>query len=168
MSSDAPGTDPDPPRRNRDDELLADPPVGDHHRGRLAGYEAGRGARRLLIAGILVGLVGTSAAWFWYVTREPPPPRPRQFQLPEGTDLSSRPRVFTWSEGKAQLGLSREPPGVDTVELPDRTLRLAPGSDLARFKVVVTSGATASLDVLAGEVVEELKPGASPLLPPPK
>lgn len=169
MSRDAPGIDEPRPASapsSRDDELLADPPQGEHHRGRLAGYEAGRGARRLLLLGLLVGLVGTAGAWFWYVTREPPPPRPRQFQLPAGTDASERPRVFTWSEGKAQLGLSREPPGVEAVELPDRTLRLAPGSDLARFKVVVADGATSVLEVLSGAVVEELKPGATPLLTP--
>lgn len=166
----APATDPRPiesaPARSRDDELLADPPQGEHHRGRLAGYEAGRGARRLLFVGLMIGFVGTFAAWLWYATREPPQSRTRQFQLPAGTDLAARPRVFTWSEGKAQLGLSREPPGVDTVELPDRTLRLAPGSELARFKVVVKDGRTEALDVLSGAVLEELKPGAPPLLAP--
>lgn len=175
MSSDqpdsdgAPGPDTDwrpvaaPPASARDDELLPDPPRGDYHRGRLAGYGAARSVRLVLLACLGTLLVATTVVW--YLWARPAPPS-RQFQLPPGTDLAARPRVFTWSEGKARLGLSREPPGVDTVELPDRTLRLAPGSDLAQFKVVVENGHTRALEVVSGEVVEELKPGAAPLLTP--
>lgn len=153
------------PLRDRDDELLADPPIGEHHRGRFAGYGAGRGARLALLVGIGVLFVATSVVWyFWARGGRESGVVVRQFQLPEGTDLSERPRVFIWSEGKARLGLSREPPGVDTVELPDRTLRLAAGSDLAQFKVVVEGGRTSALEVVSGKVVEELKPGAAPLL----
>lgn len=72
--------------------------------------------------------------------------------------------MLTWSEGKARLGLSREPPGVHTIELPDRTLTLADGVDMAQFKVVVEAGKTTALEVLSGEIVEQLKPGAAPLL----
>lgn len=157
----------EPPRSARDDELLAELPPADYHRGRLAGYDAGRRARIVLLACLGVLLVGTTVAWYVYATAEPAP-RSRQFQLPPGTDLSERPRVLTWSEGKARLGLSREPPGVDTIELPDRTLRLAEGADMAQFKLVVEGGKTVALEVVSGEVrdvVEELKPGAAPLLP---
>lgn len=170
MSPDQPGPGPDtdwrpverPPPGARDDELLADPPQGEHHRGRFAGYGAGRGARLALLACLGVLLVATTVAWYLWAAR--PKPAARQFQLPPGTDLSTRPRVLTWSEGKARLGLSREPPGVDTVELPDRTLRLAGGSDLAQFKVIVEGQRTVALDVVSGAIVEELKPGAEPLL----
>lgn len=156
----------DPPRSARDDELLAVLPPADYHRGRLAGYDAGRRARLALLVGLAVLLVATTVAWYFYATAEPKPaPARRQFQLPAGTDLDARPRVLTWSEGKARLGLSREPPGVDTVELPDRTLRLAPGADMAQFKVVVEAGKTVALDIVSGDVVEELKPDAAPLLP---
>ena len=157
---------PPPPASARDDELLPDPSRGEHHRGRLAGYEAGRRARRLLMIGLGFAFLATASIWIWYANRESS--RSRQFQLPPGTDLSTRPRVFTWSEGKAQLGLSREPPGVEAVELPDRTLRLAAGSDLARFRVDVAGGETKTLYVVSGEIVEELKPGARPLLPAPR
>lgn len=153
----------DPPKPARDDELLAELPPADYNRGRLAGYDAGRRARRALLAGLGILLVGTCVGWYFYVTAERAPTS-RQFQLPPGTDLSARPRVLTWSQGKARLGLSREPPGVDTVELPDRTLRLADGSDMAQFKVVVEDGKTTALEVVSGVVVEELKPGAAPLI----
>jgi hypothetical protein len=154
------------PRSERDDELLADPPPSDYNRGRLAGYEAGRRARMILLAGLGVLLVATTVGWYVYATAEPPPPAaPKQFQLPPGTDVAARPRTMTWSEGKARLGLSREAPGVDTIELPDRTLRLPEGADKALFNVVVEAGKTTALDVVSGQVAEELKPGAAPLLP---
>jgi hypothetical protein len=165
-----PGSDPDwrpvtpPPASARDDELLADPPRGEHHRGRLGGYGAGRAARLALLASLSILLVATTVVW--YLWARPAPPRGRQFQLPPGTDIAARPRVLTWSQGKARLGLGREPPGVEAVELPDRTLRLADGSDLAQFKVVVEDGRTVTLEVVSGAIVEELKPGAAPLLPP--
>lgn len=153
------------PAGPRDDELLADPPLGEHHRGRFAGYNAGRRARLVLLSCIAVATLITAALWLRWA-REERPSGPRQFQLPPGTDISDRPRVFTWSEGKARLGLSREPPGVETVELPDRTLRLAPGCDMAQFKVVVAAGQTTALQVVSGTVVEDLRPGALPLLKP--
>jgi hypothetical protein len=155
------------PRSTRDDELLAVLPPSDYNRGRLAGYDAGRRARVALLVSLGVLLLATTVGWYFYATREPAPApaASRQYQLPPGTDISARPRVLTWSQGKARLGLSREPPGVDTVELPDRTLRLAPGADMAQFKVLVEDGKTTALEVVSGEAVEELKPGAAPLLP---
>lgn len=153
-----------PPAGPRDDELLADPPQGEYHRGRFAGYGAGRRARRALLICIGLLLIVTTVVWYQWATRERPRATVRQFQLPAGTDLDDRPRVLTWSEGKARLGLSREPPGVHTIELPDRTLRLAAGSDQAQFKVIVEDGKTTALDIISGVVVEDLQPGAAPLV----
>lgn len=153
-----------PPTSERDDELLPDPPAGEHHLGRLAGYRAARKVRLVLLACLAV--LFTVTAVVWYQWARPAPASSRQFQLPPGTDLSARPRVLTWSSGKARLGLSREPPGVDTVELPDRTLRLAAGSDLAQFKVVVEDDRTVAIEIVSGAIVEDLKPGATPLLRP--
>ena len=42
------------PVRDRSDELLEDPPEGEHHLGRLAGYRAGRKIRRRL--GMFMGV----------------------------------------------------------------------------------------------------------------
>jgi hypothetical protein len=154
-----------PPASDRDDELLAGLPRGEHHRGRLAGYSAGNRIRFIFLACLAVLFTGTIFAWYHWARRgERPQTAVRQFQLPPGTDVAERPRVLTWSEGKARLGLSREPPGVHTIELPDRTLTLADGVDMAQFKVVVEAGKTTALEVLSGEIVEQLKPGAAPLL----
>jgi hypothetical protein len=155
-----------PPASARDDELMRDPPAGEHHLGRFAGYAAARRVRRVLIACLALLVAGTVFAWYRWARRGEEPATLRQFELPAGTDTSERPRVFTWSEGKARLGLSREPPGVDTVELPDRTLKLKDGSDMAQFKVVVENGKTTALEPVSGEIVEVLHPGAAPLLKP--
>ncbi|HEY0136047.1 MAG TPA: hypothetical protein VGB85_18300 [Nannocystis sp.] len=152
-----------PPPRERDDELMDNPPVGDYHRGRLGGHQSGR--RMRIIFGILaVALVaGGVGLMVWYV-RNRPPQHSSQFELPPGSDLEGRPRVMTWTGGKARLGLDRKPPGVLEISLPDRTLRLADGSDQAQMKVEVEDGKTVALKVIFGEVVEELAPGANPLL----
>src|SRR5687768_9487436 len=54
-----------PPPRERDDELLPDPPMGEHG-GRLAGYAAGSGMRRLLFALVVVFVAGGVALLVWY------------------------------------------------------------------------------------------------------
>lgn len=155
-----------PPASDRDDELMRDPPPGEHHLGRFAGYAAARRIRRVLIACLAVLVVGTMFAWYRWARRGDEPTALRQFELPAGTDTSERPRVLAWSQGKARLGLTREPPGVDTIELPDRTLKLKDGSDMAQFKVVVEDGKTTAIEPVSGEIVELLHPGASPLLKP--
>lgn len=155
-----------PPTGSRDDELLADPPQGEHHLGRLAGYRAGKRVRTVMLVGFATIFVAVTLVWWKWARSGVRDDEVRPFQLPAGTDISDRPRVLTWSEGKARLGLSREPPGALAVELPDRTLRLAEGADVAQFKVAVEGGKTTALKVVSGAVVEELKPGAAPLLEP--
>lgn len=155
-----------PPVRERDDELLADPPKLDHG-GRLAGYAAGARMRYLLFGLVVVLVAGGVALVVWY-TRTREPTHAQQFQLPEGSELSSRPRTMVWSGGAARLGLDRTPPGLLAIELPDRTLRLADGCDQAQFKVEVEDGQTTKLKILFGEVVEELAPGARPKIKPPQ
>ena len=56
------------------------------------------------------------------------------------------------------------PPGVLEIALPDRTLRLADGSDQAQMALEVEEGKTVALKVIFGDVVEELAPGARPLI----
>lgn len=151
------------PVRERDDELMAHPPAADYHRGRLAGYSAGAGARKILLALTVVLVVAGALVVAWWA-RNRPPAHPEQYQLPAGSDLEGRPRVMVWTGGKARLGLDRQPPGVLAIELPDRTLRLADGSDQAQLQLEVREGKTVALKVLFGEVVEELGAGAEPLV----
>jgi hypothetical protein len=153
-----------PPPRERDDELMPDPPKLEHG-GRLAGYAAGSGMRRLLFALVVIFVAGGIGLVVWF-TRNREPVHPDQFQLPPGSELSERPRTMVWSGGAARLGLDREPPGLLAIELPDRTLRLADGCDQAQFKVDVEGGKTKQVKVLFGEVVEELAPGAKPRIKP--
>ncbi len=75
--------------------------------------------------------------------------------LPEGTDVSTRPRVLTWSGGKARFALAREAPALEALELPDRVLRLADGCESAEVRVWVEAGRTVEVTVIRGEVRQE-------------
>lgn len=152
-----------PPPRERDDELMHDPPVGAHHLGRLGGYRQG-GRMRMVFIGLVVVLVAGGIAFMAWFVRNRPPAHAQQFELPAGSDLDARPRVMAWSGGKARLGLDRKPPGVLQIDLPDRSLKLADGCDQAQMKIEVEEGKTTELRVIFGEIVEDLKPGARPLL----
>jgi len=148
------------PPRGRDDELMTDLPPAHYSRGRLGGHAP---MRRLFFALLTILVIGGVLLVSWWV-RNRPPIHAQQFQLPAGTDLDARPRTMAWSGGKARLGLDRQPPGIIAIELPDRTLRLAEGSDQAQLKVEVREGKTVELKVLFGAVVEELAADARPLL----
>lgn len=151
------------PQRERDDELLTDLPTAHYHRGRLGGHAEGAPMRRIFYGLIVIFVIGGVLLVSWFV-RNRPSTHPQQYQLPAGTDLDARPRTMAWSGGKARLGLDRHPPGILAIELPDRTLRLADGSDQAQLKLEVRDGKTVELKILFGEVVEDLAAGATPLL----
>jgi hypothetical protein len=134
-------------------ELLADPPetgVG----GGFEGYRAGRRMRRILFG--IVALAVPIAIWTGIRIRKGQLERrfdgTPHYQVAEGGE--SRSRELVWTSGAARLGLSREPPGVDTIVLPDRVLTLGEGSDHAQLKVEVRDGKTVKLEVLFGVVVE--------------
>ena len=152
-----------PPKSDRDDELMDNPPVGAYHRGRLEGYRQG-GRMRLILAALVLVFIAGGVALVVYIVRNRPPEHAQQFELPPGSDIDGRTRTMTWTGGKARLGLDRKPPGVMEISLPDRTLRLADGSDQAQIQVDVADGKTVALKVLFGDVVEELGPGASALI----
>jgi hypothetical protein len=149
-----------PPDRDRHvggtDQLLDDLPDTDYNLGRFAGYQAGSGVRRFVFIGLGLAAIGAVIAGYFYITylhenRTPVHAVP----LPEGTDISERPRVMSWSSGKARLGLTREPPGLLAIELPDRVLRLADGCDSAQVRLNVVDGETVEMTVLFGVVDEE-------------
>lgn len=138
---------------DRLDELLSDPPRGDHHLGRFAGYEAARKVRRRMVA-VLVAAGVVSLVAYWRYTAWLEHSRNHPYELPDGADLADRPREMTWSGGRARLGLEREAPGIEVIHLPDRDVTLAPGCDRAQIKVDVEGDRTLALEVISGEVVE--------------
>ncbi|MEZ4448923.1 MAG: hypothetical protein R3B09_05525 [Nannocystaceae bacterium] len=144
------------PGSARLDELLADPPLGEYHRGRFGGYaEGSRGRRLMVIIGVvtMIALVIGAYVLITYLQSRKPIPI-HDAPLPEGTDASGRSRTIAWSSGRARLALTREPPGADVIELPDREIHLAEGCDAAQIKVEVVDGQVKSLKVLYGEVVQ--------------
>jgi hypothetical protein len=151
--------------RERDDELLTEVPAHDYHLGQFAGWRATRKVRWFV--GGTLGAAALVAAVLLIVHvldvrhRELHP-------LPEveATITPGTPRDMSLSDGSMRVGLSRDPPGVNILHLPDRDITLARGSGKAQFKVEVRDGKTVRLQVLTGEIVETLTdPNATPLLP---
>lgn len=138
---------------DRSDELLADPPRGDHHLGRFAGLRAAQKVRRRMVY-VLLGAGVAAVVAYWRYTNWLEHQRHHPYELPEGADLEGRPREMTWSGGKARLGLAREAPGILVIHLPDRDVTLAEGCERAQLKVDVEDGRTIALEVLSGDVVE--------------
>jgi hypothetical protein len=143
------------PSPDRRDELLADPPRGDWHLGRFAGYRAAARVRKRMT--IVLGAAGLAAiVAYWRYTAWLEYERTHPFELPAGADLGDRPREMTWSGGKARVGLAREAPGLSTLHLPDRDIFLADGCDRAQLKLEVEGGKTVRLEVLSGEIEQVL------------
>jgi hypothetical protein len=148
----------------RDDELLDEIPATDHHLGRFAGWRAARASRwivsAVLLITVIVGVVivikhhrEARHAWLH--------PLPEV----EATIAPGTPREMTYAEGKFRVLLSREPPAVNLVHLPDRDITLARGVDKASFKFEILDGKTIKLEVLTGEIVETLtRPDAEQLV----
>jgi hypothetical protein len=142
---------------SRDDELLDDPPETDHHLGRIAGYRRGARVRTAVFATLGLSVAAAVLLGRWYAKRldeELHRPSPTYELAPSETG-EGRSRELMWSTGRARLGLSREPPGVQQIRLPDRIVRLADGHDHAQIRVVVRDGETVQLDVIAGQIEQE-------------
>jgi hypothetical protein len=142
---------------SRDDELLDDPPETDHHLGRIAGYRRGSRARTAVFGTLALSVMAATLLGRWYAKRlddqlhRPSP----TYELAPSESGEGRSRELSWSTGRARLGLSREPPGVEQIRLPDRIVRLAEGHDHAQIRVEVRDGKTVQLDVIAGQIEEE-------------
>lgn len=139
----------------RDDELLDDPPRGTHHLGRFAGWQQGNRVRWIVAGTLGVGvLAGLVAVWQYHREVQ----ERRMHPLPEVEALirPGTPRDMTLSEGRFRVGLSREPPAVNVLHLPDRDITLARRADKAQFKVEVRDGKTIKLKVLTGAIEETL------------
>lgn len=161
------------PVRDRSDELLDDPPQGEHHLGRLAGYRAGRPMRRRLAiimgaATVIIVVIAVKMQWDMHVERQAAEYRRlHPWSLPAEAQSEPRPRTISWSSGKARLALQREAPGAQRIELPDRIIELAEGSDHAQVKFEVRDGKTVAFKVLSGDIVM-LHPDGTPMAPPGK
>jgi hypothetical protein len=145
----------------RDDELLRDVPPHPPPSS-LTGYRHGRWLRLALFGAItLVVVVAVLAGRWWANEMEQ---RHREaaadgYVVDEtGVAVENRPSELVWTHGKARLGLSRRSPGVQTIRLPDRILRLADGHENAQVKVDVAGRKTKSLVVLYGDIVQEPLP----------
>lgn len=150
--------------RERDDELLEELPATDHHLGRFAGWRAVRKTRWIVGASLGLALV-VGALVFVQNTRELRHQRLHPLPEVEATIAPGTSREMTVSDGLMRVGLSREPPAVNLLHLPDRDISLAPGAEKAQFKVEVRAGETVEIKVLTGEIVETLTdPEAQPLL----
>jgi hypothetical protein len=150
--------------RERDDELLTELPPHDYHLGHFAGWRATRKLRWFvggtLGATLLVGVISLIVHTL-ELRHQKLHPMPEV----EATIAPGTPRDMTLSEGSMRVGLSREPPGINILHLPDRDITLARGSDKAQFKIEIREGKTVRLVVLTGEIVETLTdPEAEPLL----
>jgi hypothetical protein len=145
---------------DRSDELLADVPDTDHHLGRLAGYRRGSRVRAAIFAAVGLSVVAAAIGGRWYARRIEDRARGSapSYWLAPGEPAEARPRELRWTTGRARLGLSRAPPGVHAIRLPDRIVRLARGCDRAQIRVDVRDGSTLALDVIAGAIEQEPVP----------
>jgi hypothetical protein len=136
------------------DELLADPPDDDASEGAFAGYVRSRRVRWFVGGTLAVGLVAAVWGGSWY--EDYLRAKARRGMKPEYADppaaVSAEDRVMHWDSGAARLGLSKDPPGVNLIVLPDRELRLAEGYESAQISVRVEEGRTVKLRVLTGRI----------------
>lgn len=143
------------PTKGGADELLEAPPEGEAPLGSIAAYRAGSKTRRWVFGTLIVGTISALFIGRWYMNHLD---EQRHHQPPVYTVdpelLDELTREVHWDSGTARLGLSREPPGVEAIVLPDRVLRLAEGHDHAQVKVTVVDGRTEDIKVLVGRIVQ--------------
>jgi len=135
------------------DELMADPPEISA-RGSLEGYRDGSRVRRKVYIGLVAGAAIAVLGGHWYARHlEHQRKNPEaHYTVAEGAEDEIRPRSLQWNDGYARLALSRDPPGVNQIVLPDRTIQLAKGVDTAQVKVKVIDGKTVQLKVISGDI----------------
>jgi hypothetical protein len=123
------------------------------HQGSLQGYRAGSRVRRFVFGTLLGGSVFAAVVGVLYVQYLEKLERERapKYAVDPAT-IEGRTRSIEWTEGFGRFALSREPPGVARIVLPDRVLELADGSDYAQIKVFVENGQTREVKILAGAI----------------
>lgn len=154
---------PQAPTHGGHDELLANPPDDAVRGGAFAGYVRSRRVRWFVAGALGLGFVGAVYAGNWYTDylRK----QARRGIKPEYDDppanVAAEDRIMHWDSGAARLGLSREPPGVNLIVLPDREIRLAEGYDSAQLSVRVEDGRTVKLRILTGRIDVTRRPSAT-------
>lgn len=142
------------PTRGADDELLSDPPDDDASEGAFAGYVRSRKVRWFVGGTLAVGFIAAIWGGRWY--EDHLRQKARRGMKPDYPDppaaVSAEDRVMHWDSGAARLGLSKDPPGVNLIVLPDREIRLAEGYESAQLSVRVEDGRTVKLRVLTGRI----------------
>jgi hypothetical protein len=157
------------PTEGNVDELLTEIPEGEAP-GSIDGYRAGSRMRLWIFGGLIVGTIGLGiAAHQWVEHLEDERATIVPHYIVDEESAARAVRELHWAEGPARLGLSREPPGVEVIVLPDHEIRLADGHDHAQVKVLVRDGKTVDIKVLSGKIelkeVEAPTP-AEPATPP--
>ena len=120
----------------------------------MQGYRDGSRVRRKIYIGLVGGAAIAVLAGHWYARHlEHERKNPTaHYTVANGAEDEVRPRSLTWNDGFARLALSRDPPGVNQIVLPDRTIKLADGVDTAQVKIKVVDGKTVQLKVLSGDI----------------
>ncbi|MEM6292908.1 MAG: hypothetical protein AAGA54_16655 [Myxococcota bacterium] len=141
------------PTAGGDDELLIDLPEQSPG-GAFDGYRRSQRVRWFVAGALGLGTIGALWGGSWYVDyleRQARRGIKPSYDAPPA-NVSPEDRVMHWDAGPARLGLSREPPGVNLIVLPDRELRLAEGYDSAQISVRVENNRTVKLRVLTGRI----------------
>jgi hypothetical protein len=144
----------DIPTEGNADELLTEIPGG-REPGSIEGYQSGSRVRRWVFGLLIVGTIGAAVAghqYFKWLERQREIVDPQY--VVDDAAAAGAVREFYWDDGSARLGLTREPPGIEVIVLPDREIRLAPGHDHAQVNVTVRDGKTVKLKVLTGKIVQ--------------
>ncbi len=135
-------------------ELLADPPDDDASEGAFAGYERSRRVRWFVGGTLAFGFIAALWGGSWYedyLRKQARRGMKPEYAHPPAA-VSAEDRVMHWDSGAARLGLSKDPPGVSLIVLPDREIRLAEGYDSAQLSLRVEDGRTVKLRVLTGRI----------------
>lgn len=152
---DLPQDDRPSPTAGHDDELLDELPAHTSVGGTLEGYARGRRSRLILLFVAIAVFAGLALA-VWTLQR---PARIEPHYNLVDPELPSTDRVLQWeTEGEFRLGLTRKPPGVLRIDLPDRSIRLAEESDHAQVMVRIERGETRAVRTITGRVVVDPRP----------
>ena len=149
----------DTPKEVHWEHLLDSLPEYEYHLGRFSGYNAGRSIRRKIVIGFgLMCTIGLTCCFFF--TRHREYQRFRPFPL-DTIEVEASQRILKWRDGFARLGMFRETPGINQIQLPDRNIFLADGCDHAQILVEVRHQRTVLVEPIVGKILQTKRQPAS-------